>query len=71
MVLAAGLGRRLGEIGTRTPKPLIRVGDKTLLDHVLDELGDGGVEDAVVNVHHLGPLVRDHLKARRTYRGGK
>jgi len=64
MVLAAGLGRRLGEIGTRTPKPLIRVGDKTLLDHVLDELGDGGVEDAVVNVHHLGPLVRDHLKAR-------
>jgi MurNAc alpha-1-phosphate uridylyltransferase len=64
MVLAAGLGRRLGEIGTRTPKPLIRVGDKTLLDHVLDELAAGGVKDAVVNVHHLAPKLREHLGAR-------
>lgn len=64
MVLAAGLGRRLGEIGTRTPKPLIQVGGKALLDHVLDELAAGGVEDAVVNVHHLAPKIREHLAAR-------
>jgi len=64
MVLAAGLGRRLGEIGTRTPKPLIQIGGKTLLDHVLDELAAGGVEDAVVNVHHLAPRLREHLAAR-------
>lgn len=64
MVLAAGFGRRLGEIGTRTPKPLIRVGGKTLLDHVLDELAAGGVKDAVVNVHHLASKLREHLATR-------
>ena len=64
MVLAAGLGRRLGEIGTRTPKPLIQVGGKTLLDHVLDELAAGGISDAVVNLHHLAAKLRDHLAGR-------
>ena len=66
MVLAAGRGRRLGEIGTRTPKPLIQVGNKALLDHVLDELAAGGIKDAVVNVHHLAPKLRQHLGARTT-----
>ena len=66
MVLAAGLGRRLGEISTHTPKPLIRVGNKALLDHVLDELAAGGIKDAVVNVHHLAPKLRKHLGARTT-----
>jgi len=64
MVLAAGLGRRLGEIGTRTPKPLVRVAGKALLDHVLDELATGGIATAVVNIHHLAPQMRDHLEAR-------
>lgn len=64
MVLAAGKGRRLGAIGERTPKPLVRVAGKPLLDHVLDELDAGGVTDAVVNVHHLADQVRDHLAAR-------
>jgi MurNAc alpha-1-phosphate uridylyltransferase len=64
MVLAAGLGRRLGDIGRRTPKPLVRVAGKALLDHVLDELGAAGVGTAVVNIHHLAPQMRDHLKTR-------
>lgn len=64
MVLAAGLGRRMGDIGTRTPKPLVRVGGKTLLDHVLDELAAGGISQAVINVHHLAAMLRDHLNAR-------
>lgn len=64
MVLAAGRGRRLGALGEKTPKPLVRVAGKALLDYVLDELAAGGVSDAVVNVHHLADQVRAHLAAR-------
>ncbi|MDA0368004.1 MAG: nucleotidyltransferase family protein [Proteobacteria bacterium] len=64
IVLAAGLGRRLGPIGQRTPKPLVRVGDKALIDHVLDELAVAGISAAVVNVHHLAAQLQAHLAAR-------
>ncbi|MEQ8246611.1 MAG: nucleotidyltransferase family protein [Alphaproteobacteria bacterium] len=64
IVLAAGYGRRLGALGERTPKPLIEVGGKALLDHVLDELAAAGVGTAVVNVHHLATQLRAHLGRR-------
>ena len=65
MVLAGGLGVRMRPLTDKLPKPLIEVGGKALLDHVLDKLVAAGVETAVVNVHHLADLMERHL-ARRT-----
>lgn len=65
MVLAAGLGLRMRPITDKTPKPLIKVADRTLLDHCLDRLVEVGVRRAVVNVHHLADQVRTHLRHRR------
>ncbi len=53
MVLAAGLGERMRPLTARMPKPLVPVGGKSLLDHVLDRLAEAGIERAVVNVHYL------------------
>lgn len=64
MVLAAGLGLRMRPITDHTPKPLVAVAGRTMLDRVLDHLVDAGVEDAVVNVHHLPDAVRAHLAQR-------
>jgi MurNAc alpha-1-phosphate uridylyltransferase len=64
MVLAAGLGTRMRPLTERRPKPLIEVGGKALLDHVLDRLADAGVETAVVNIHHFAEQMERHLKAR-------
>lgn len=64
MVLAAGLGTRMRPLTEHTPKPLLRLGGRTLLDHVLDRLEAAGVERAVVNAHHLGDQVVE-LCARR------
>src|SRR6202790_4537341 len=64
MVLAAGLGVRMRPLTDRMPKPLVRVAGRTLLDHVLDKLGDAGVSEAVVNVHYLPDQIIDHVAAR-------
>jgi len=66
MLLAAGVGTRMRPITHKLPKPLIKVGGRTLLDHSLDRLADAGVETVVVNIHHLGHLVQQHLKKRKT-----
>jgi MurNAc alpha-1-phosphate uridylyltransferase len=65
MVLAAGLGTRMRPLTDRTPKPLIEVAGKPLLDHVLDRLADAGVAKAVVNVHYLGEQIIAHVANRK------
>ncbi len=64
MVLAAGLGVRMRPLTDHMPKPLVRVADRTLLDHVLDKLSDAGVSEAVVNVHYLPDQIIDHVAGR-------
>ncbi len=64
MVLAAGLGQRMRPITDTLPKPLVAIGGKAMLDHALDRLAQAGVEEAVVNVHHLAGLIETHLAGR-------
>ena len=64
MVLAAGRGQRMRPITDTLPKPLVRIGGKAMLDHMLDRLAEAGVEEAVVNVHHLAGQVETHLVDR-------
>lgn len=64
MVLAAGLGLRMRPLTETVPKPLIPVGGRPPLDRALDRLEAFGVEEAVVNTHHLGGRIADHLAAR-------
>jgi MurNAc alpha-1-phosphate uridylyltransferase len=64
MVLAAGLGTRMRPHSGTIPKPLVKVGGKALLDHMLDRLADAGVETAVVNVHYLAEQIERHVAGR-------
>ena len=64
MVLAAGLGTRMRPITDHTPKPLVDVAGRSLLDRAFDALTSAGVERAVVNVHHLAHLIEEHLENR-------
>lgn len=64
MVLAAGLGTRMRPITDTTPKPLVKIAGKPMIDYALDLLEEGGVTCAVVNVHHLAGQMEAHLRDR-------
>ena len=64
MVMAAGLGKRMRPLTATTPKPLVRVKGKPLIDYALDRLADAGVGKAVVNVHYLADALEAHVIER-------
>ena len=61
MVLAAGLGTRMRPITDTTPKPLVKIAGKPLIDYALERLKAAGCEKAVVNVHWLADQMETHL----------
>ncbi len=65
MVMAAGFGKRLRPFTDKVPKPLTKVLGVPLIDVALNRLAAAGVKRAVVNLHHLGEQIRDHLKDRK------
>lgn len=64
MIFAAGLGTRMRPLTDDRPKPLVRVGDRTLLDRALDLGRDAGCAPIVVNTHYLGQQIADHLSGQ-------
>jgi NDP-sugar pyrophosphorylase family protein len=65
MVFAAGVGSRLRPLTDRTPKALIEVGGRPLLELVLDRLMRFGVDSVVVNVHHEPDRIEAYLRMGR------
>jgi MurNAc alpha-1-phosphate uridylyltransferase len=68
MVFAAGLGARMRPLTEKTPKPLVSIAGRTLIDRTLDEVENAGVETAIVNVHHLADQIETHLASRASPR---
>ena len=67
MVLAAGFGKRLAPITHTTPKPLVPVAGRPLLDRLLEFLRAGGIEEVIINLHHLGQRIEEHVGDGRRF----
>ncbi|MGH9106029.1 MAG: nucleotidyltransferase family protein [Acidimicrobiales bacterium] len=63
-LLAAGLGARLRPLTDKTPKCMLPVGGQPLIDIWLERLGRAGVDEVLVNLHHLPEVVQGHLARR-------
>ena len=61
MVLAAGFGKRMLPLTERTPKPLLAVAGKPLIEYALERLAAIGVQRVVINLGHLGEQIRAQL----------
>ncbi len=61
MILAAGRGERMRPLTDHTPKPLLPVRGKPLIEYQIERLRDAGYRDVVINLHHLGEQIEAHL----------
>lgn len=63
-LLTAGLGTRLRPLTDTTPKCMLDIDGRPLLDMWLDAFDRAGVNEVLVNLHHLPDVVRHHIAAR-------
>ncbi len=66
-ILAAGFGKRLMPLTMHTPKPLIKVGEYSLIEHHLEALATAGVTEVIINLHYLGDKIKEHLGSGKKY----
>lgn len=67
MILAAGRGQRLRPLTDQTPKPLLEVRGRPLIEHVLDALAAAGVREVVINLSWLGAQLREAVADGRRF----
>ncbi|TPV96814.1 MAG: nucleotidyltransferase family protein [Myxococcales bacterium FL481] len=61
LVLCAGFGQRLGELTANCPKPLLSLGQETIVEHILRQLVRASITDVYINLHYLAPQFPAHL----------
>ena len=65
MILAAGFGKRIHPLTLKNPKPLLRIGNETLLSNTLKFLEMYEIKDVVINVHYLGEQIINYIKNKK------
>ncbi len=65
VIMAGGKGERLRPLTLTTPKPLLKVGNKCIIDYNVDALINYGMENISVTVNYLGEQLVDHYKEKR------
>lgn len=67
LIFAAGLGNRLKPLTDTTPKALLPVNGKPMLEHVITKLIAAGFDQITINIHHLGQQIVDFLKENNNF----
>ncbi len=62
MILAGGLGTRLRPYTFLLPKPMLPVGPKPILEHIIDWLRDNGIQEAIISTGYLGRMIEEYFR---------
>lgn len=61
VIMAGGEGRRLRPLTDHTPKPMLKIGEKPIIEHNVDRLCEYGVENCYITIKYLGDQIRDYF----------
>jgi dTDP-glucose pyrophosphorylase len=61
LIMAGGRGERLRPLTDETPKPLLKVGNKPIIEHNIDRLNNFGIDDVWISIRYLGDQIESHL----------
>jgi mannose-1-phosphate guanylyltransferase len=65
MILAAGFGTRMQEMGKDTPKALLPVAHITPLDMTIHKLRKAGIKKIIINLHYLGTMIKEYIRQKK------
>jgi len=61
MILAAGVGNRLDPLTRSTPKPMVPVANRPVIEHIIGKMSWNGFTEITINLHYLGDQIEDYL----------
>ena len=61
VIIAGGKGERLGELTTAIPKPMLPIGDRPILERIVQHLVAHGIRRIYLSVNYLGTMIQDHF----------
>jgi dTDP-glucose pyrophosphorylase len=62
VILAGGIGRRLQPLTNKTPKPMLHIGERPILETIIRQLSEHGLLDIYISVNHLADTIKDHFQ---------
>ena len=65
MILAAGFGKRLKPLTNKCPKPLVKIGNETLLSNTIKFLEEFGIKEIVINTHYLANQIKKYINEKK------
>ena len=65
MILGAGFGKRLKPLTLNCPKPLLKIGNETLLSNTINFLQNFKIKEVVINIHYLGNQITEYIKKNK------
>jgi len=69
VILAGGLGTRLSEETSLKPKPMVEIGDRPILQHIMEIYADAGHRDFVICLGYMGDMIKRHFMDWRALGG--
>lgn len=64
VILSAGLGTRMRPLTNHIPKPMIEIGNKPIISHIIDMVLGTGCNNIVVNIHYKPDVIRNYINDR-------
>lgn len=67
IILAAGYGTRLGSLTKNCPKPAIKIGGKSIISRIIDNLQAAGITETIINLHYLPETIAEEVASRALF----
>ena len=64
LILASGIGKRLRPLTYEVPKPLLKIGDKTILEHQIDNLTSCNITNIIITTGSFSDKIKEHVKEK-------
>jgi dTDP-glucose pyrophosphorylase len=67
VIMAGGRGLRLSPLTDTTPKPLLKIGNKPILEHIIERISIFGIKNIIITINYLGNQIKDYFNTGNSH----